>query len=91
MEVARRLMPHLPRHEARRRAWASLRGLLSPVDRTNGWQLAEGNGATTPYGGQPLVGRARWEAEAVRDALCARDALPLLPRLGHGSEIDCSY
>jgi len=46
--VARRLRPHLPRHEARRRAWASLRGVLSPVERQNGGQVAAINGETTP-------------------------------------------
>ena len=70
-EVERRFMPHFPRHEARRRAWAYIRGLLSPVGRKNGWQLAEVNGDTTPYGVQHLLGRARWDDEAVRDALRA--------------------
>ena len=65
-EVERRLMPYCPRREARRRAWAALRGLRSPVERTNGWQLAEGNGDATPYGVQHVLGRALWEAEAVR-------------------------
>ena len=46
--VERWLMPPFPRREARHRAWASLRGLLSPVERNNGWQLAEVNGETTP-------------------------------------------
>jgi SRSO17 transposase len=68
-EVERQIMPHFPRREARRRAWAYLRGLLSPVERKNGWQLAEVNGDTTPYGVQHLVGRAQWEADALRDAL----------------------
>jgi hypothetical protein len=47
-EVERRLLPHFPRHEARRRAWASLRGVLSPVERQNGGQVAAINGETTP-------------------------------------------
>jgi len=38
-EVARWLMPHLARREARHHAWASMRGLRSPVERKNGWQL----------------------------------------------------
>ena len=46
---------------------AYLRGLLSPVERKNGWQLAEVNGDVTPYGMQHLLGRAVWEAAAVRD------------------------
>ena len=44
-------------------------GLLSPVERKNGWQLAEVNGDDTPYGVQHLLGRAVWDAEAVRDDL----------------------
>jgi SRSO17 transposase len=70
-EVERWLMPHFARREARRHAWAYIRGLLSPVERKNGWQLAEVNGAATPYGIQHLLGRARWEAEAVRNDLRA--------------------
>ncbi len=53
-EVERRIMPRFARREARRRAWAYLRGLLSPVERKNGWQVAEVNGDTTPYGVQHL-------------------------------------
>ena len=70
-EVERWLMPHFPRREARHRAWAYIRGLLSPVERKNGWQLAEVNGDATPYGLQHLLGRARWEADAVRADLRA--------------------
>jgi SRSO17 transposase len=70
-EVERRLMPNFPRREARRRAWAYIRGLLSPVERKNGWQLAEVNGDATPYGVQHLLGRAMWDAEAVRKDLRA--------------------
>lgn len=64
-EVERRVMPHFARHEARRRVWASLRGLLSPIERKNGWQIAEAVGDTTPYGVQHLLGRARWDAAEV--------------------------
>ena len=66
-EVERRLMLHFTRREARRSAWASIRGLLSPVERKNGWQLAEVNGDMMPYGVQHLLGCARRDAEAVRD------------------------
>jgi SRSO17 transposase len=66
-EVERWLMPHFARREARHHAWAYIRGLLSPVERKNGWQLAEVNGDATPYGLQHLLGRARWDADAVRD------------------------
>ena len=38
--------------EPRRRALEYLKGLLSPVERKNGWQLAEQAGDATPYGVQ---------------------------------------
>jgi hypothetical protein len=61
--VERRIGARLPRWDARRRAGASLRGLRSPVERQNGWQLGEVNGDDTPYGVQHLLGRALWDAE----------------------------
>jgi SRSO17 transposase len=66
-DVERRIGAQFPRWDARQRAGAYLRGLLSPVERKNGWQLAEVNGDDTPYGVQHLLGRAVWNAEAVRD------------------------
>jgi SRSO17 transposase len=66
-EVERWLMPHFARREARAHAWASIRGWRSPVERQNGWPLAAVHGEATPYGLQHLVGRARWDADAVRD------------------------
>jgi SRSO17 transposase len=68
-EVERRIGAQFARREVRGRAWAYIRGLLSPVERKNGWQLAEVNGETTPYGVQHLLGRAIWDADALRDAL----------------------
>ena len=53
-EGEHRIMPRLARREARRRAWASLRGFLSPVERKTGWHVAEVNGDPTPYGVQHL-------------------------------------
>lgn len=66
-----RLTPHFPRAEPRHLVAAYLHGLLSPVERKNGWQLAEAAGADTPYAMQHLLGRAVWDAEAVRDDLQA--------------------
>ena len=68
-EVERRIGPQFARREARWRAWAYIRGLLSPIERKNGWQLAEVHGETTPYGVQHLLGRAIWDADALRDEL----------------------
>src|SRR5215469_5040617 len=69
--VARRIGPRFARAEARRHAQAYLWGLLSPVERKNGWQLAEAVGDRTPYALQHLLGRADWDPEAVRDDLRA--------------------
>jgi SRSO17 transposase len=68
-EVERRIGAQFARREARWHAGAYLRGLLSPVERKNGWQIAEINGETTPYGVQHLLGRAQWDADALRDDL----------------------
>ena len=57
------------RPEPRRRALEYLRGLLSPVERKNGWQLAEQAGDSTPYGVQRLVSTYQWDADLVRDDL----------------------
>jgi len=67
--LAERISPHFARSEARVRARDYLVGLLSPVERKNGWQLAEQVGNQTPYGIQNLLGRAQWNADAVRDEL----------------------
>lgn len=64
-----RLAPHFARTEVRDRARDYLRGLLSGAERKNGWHLAEEAGNATPYGLQHLLGRARWDADAVRDEL----------------------
>jgi SRSO17 transposase len=67
--VHARVAPRFARAEPRRRALAYLRGLLSPVERKNGWQLAEQAGEATPDGMQHLLARADWDADQVRDDL----------------------
>src|SRR5215207_7436220 len=67
--VAERIRRRFPRSEPRERATAYLRGLISPVERKNGWQLAEQAGDEAPYGVQHLLGRAEWSADEVRDDL----------------------
>ena len=37
-------------------------GLLAPLERKNGWQLAEAAGDRTPDGVQELLSRVRWDA-----------------------------
>src|SRR5579875_3715032 len=68
-EVGERLAARFPRSEPRQRALTYVQGLLSPVERKNGWQLAEQAGDASPYGMQHLLGRAVWEADEVRDDL----------------------
>src|SRR5688500_15816759 len=66
-----RIGPRFSRVEVRRRAMAYLRGLIAPVERKNGWQLAEAAGDPTPDGMQDFLARMRWDADAVRDDLRA--------------------
>src|SRR5512132_3938378 len=68
-DIERRLAPYFERAEPRQRAMAYLRGLLSPAERKNSWQLAEVSGDATPYGFQHLLRRALWDPDAVRDEL----------------------
>lgn len=67
--ICERIGPCFARSETRERVKAYLRGLLSPVERKNGWQLAEEAGFSTPYAMQYLLNRAVWESDQVRDQL----------------------
>jgi len=64
-----RLAPRFARAEPRRRMLSYLQGLLSGVERKNGWQLAEHAREATPYGMQRLLSSAVWETDLVRDDL----------------------
>ena len=68
-QVHRCIAGRFRRPEPRRRALGYLRGLLSPVERKNGWQLAEQAGDATPDGVQRLLSTYRWDADLVRDDL----------------------
>jgi SRSO17 transposase len=68
-EITQRIGPRFSRSEPRDRARAYLQGLLSVLDRKNGWQLAEQAGDPSPYGVQHLLGREAWDANEVRDDL----------------------
>lgn len=57
------------RVETRRRARGYLRGLLAPLERKNGWVLAEAAGDAVPDGMQRLLNFYQWDADAVRDDL----------------------
>ena len=57
------------RSETREQTAKYVRGLLAPVERKNGWQLAEAVGDATPDRTQRLLYRAGWDADAARDIL----------------------
>src|SRR3954451_4573948 len=44
-----------------------LDGLLGPERRKTGWMRAEAAGDPGPWRQQPILGRGRWEADALRD------------------------
>jgi SRSO17 transposase len=70
-EVGERIGPRFRRAEVRSRARRFLEGLLAPVERKNGWQLAEELGEHGPRGVQRLLAEADWDEDAVRDDLRA--------------------
>jgi SRSO17 transposase len=70
-DLAERIAPHFRRVEARRRARSYLGGLLAPLERKNGWHLAEVAGDASPDSVQDFLSRMRWDADAVRDDLRA--------------------
>lgn len=57
------------RVEPRRLMRDYVRGLLGPVGRKNGWQLAEYAGHATPDGLQHLLSHSRWDADHLRNEL----------------------
>ncbi len=68
-ELHARIAPRFRRAEVRTRARHFLQGLLAPVERKNGWQMAEELGEHGPRGVQRLLGEADWDENAVRDDL----------------------
>src|SRR2546423_13972517 len=65
-----RIAPRFARPEPRRRALAYFQGLMSSIERNNGWQLSEHAREATPYGMQRLLYQAVWDAGFVRADLC---------------------
>jgi SRSO17 transposase len=64
-----RLRPCFSRSAPYGNAWKYIEGLLKPVERKNGWQLAEACGDSTPDKVQFLLDRAVWDADLARDEL----------------------
>ena len=66
-QVHQRLAPYFARPEPFQRALRFVQGILSSVERKNGWQLAEQAREANPYGMQRLLSQATWDADGVRD------------------------
>src|SRR5215210_3509317 len=64
-----RLRPRFRRGAGHRHVGEYVRGLLGPVERKNGWQLAEQAGHRHPRTIQRVLDRSAWDADAVRDDL----------------------
>jgi SRSO17 transposase len=71
------------RTEPREQAGRYLEGLLGPVRRKNGWQLAEHLGDARPWRTQRVLSHVLWDEEAARD-LCRDHAVE---RLGAGGAV----
>src|SRR5437588_2650857 len=64
-----RIAARFARPEPRRRALKYLQGILSSIERKNGWQLAEHAREARPDGIQRLLASAVWDADGARDDL----------------------
>src|SRR3954465_6472892 len=66
-EVKERMRPLFTQERVAASAHAFLDGLLGPERRKTGWMRAEAAGDKGPWRQQAILGRARWEADALRD------------------------
>jgi SRSO17 transposase len=62
-----RVAGRFSRVEPRKRAFAYVRGLMAPLERRNGWTLAEQAGDGSPDGMQALLCSPCWDPDLVRD------------------------
>ena len=79
-ELHARLGELFVRSEPRRQAGLYLEGLLSAVERKNGWQLAEHLGDARPWRTQRVLSHVQWDEEAARDLCRAYVVEPLADR-----------
>src|SRR4051812_30884018 len=89
-EVKRRIRPLFSQERVAVSAGQFLDGLLGPERRKTGWMRAEAAGDPGPWRQQAILGRGRWEADALRDlvhdyaveSLADRDAVLVLDETG---------
>src|SRR3954454_11903077 len=67
LEAKVRLRPLFTQERVAASAGQFLDGLLGPERRKTGWMRAEAAGDTGPWRQQAILGRGRWEADALRD------------------------
>ncbi len=66
-----RLGPVFRRSQLRETGGVFLDGLLSGIERKTGWMMAEQAGLSRPWRMQGLLGRNRWDADALRNEVRA--------------------
>src|SRR5476651_2349609 len=66
-DVKARLRPLFRQERVAASAWNFLDGLLGSEPRKTGWMRAEAAGDLGPWRQQAILGRGRWDAEALRD------------------------
>src|SRR6266849_1355522 len=71
LQMHARLACYFARPEPHQRLLRFVQGVLSHVERKNGWQLAEHAREATPYGMQRLLSQAVWDEDGVRDEVRA--------------------
>src|SRR4051794_4785806 len=89
-EVKRRIRPLFTEERVAASAGLFLDGLLGPERRKTGWMRAEAAGDPGPWRQQAILGRGRWEADALWDVvrdyaletLAAPDAVLVLDETG---------
>src|SRR5919202_4703590 len=89
-ELKARLRPLFAHPSVAASAAAFVDGLLGPERRKTGWMRAEAVGDAGPWRQQAVVGRSRWDADALRDVvreyaletLAAADAVLVIDETG---------
>jgi SRSO17 transposase len=89
-EVKRRIRPLFSQERVALSAGLFLDGLLGPERRKTGWMRAEAAGDPGPWRQQAILGRGRWQADALRDvvrdyaieSLADQDAVLILDETG---------
>jgi len=66
-DVKRRMRPLFTQERGARSAEHFLDGLVSEERRKTGWMRAEAAGDQGPWRQQAILGRGRWDADALRD------------------------